>query len=183
MENSLLKAKEKKEKYFFTGKPCKYGHVDKRLSTNGTCFTCFKIKRPLENKKYRKTHKDRIAKYFKDYAKKYEKELKEYRDNRKERTKELQKLYRQRNPKRSSYDNSLRRARKKNATPPWADLKKIKEIYMNCPDGYVVDHIIPFKNHIVCGLHVENNLQYLTPLENGEKKNKFESIHLKSTLT
>jgi hypothetical protein len=69
--------------------------------------------------------------------------------------------------------SSQRRAIAKQATPKWANLDKIKEIYLLCPAGYHVDHIIPLNNEIVCGLHVENNLQYLLATENLEKSNKF----------
>ncbi len=68
---------------------------------------------------------------------------------------------------------AYRRARKLNATPAWADLDKIKEIYRNCPEGYEVDHIHPLQGKFICGLHVENNLQYLTVSENRSKGNKF----------
>ena len=54
-------------------------------------------------------------------------------------------------------------------TPPWADLDKIKEIYLNCPKGYEVDHIHPISKG---GLHVDYNLQYLTISENRSKNNK-----------
>lgn len=60
------------------------------------------------------------------------------------------------------------RARKYNATPVDADLKLIRKIYRQCPDGYEVDHIIALSEG---GLHHENNLQYLPALEN-RKKNK-----------
>ena len=67
----------------------------------------------------------------------------------------------------------LRQANKIKATPKWANLEKIKEIYLNCPSGYHVDHITPLTNKNVCGLHVESNLQYLTAKENMKKSNKF----------
>lgn len=70
------------------------------------------------------------------------------------------------------YYNSKRRAEIQQAIPPWADLDKIKETYKKCPKGYHVDHIYPLNNPIMCGLHVENNLQYLTAKDNLTKSNK-----------
>lgn len=54
-------------------------------------------------------------------------------------------------------------------TPPDADMAKIKEIYMNCPVGFEVDHIIPISKG---GQHHQDNLQYLTISENRSKGNK-----------
>lgn len=67
---------------------------------------------------------------------------------------------------------ALYRAQKIKATPKWANLDLIKEIYDNA-EGCHVDHIVPLNHPLVCGLHVEYNLQYLTPLENLQKGNKF----------
>ena len=58
--------------------------------------------------------------------------------------------------------------------PKWADMDKIREIYVNRPDGYHVDHIIPLRGKLVSGLHVENNLQYLPAQENMRKHNSYE---------
>ena len=72
------------------------------------------------------------------------------------------------------------RASKKNATPKWANLTKIKEFYetadslsMITGEWYEVDHIIPLQSNIVCGLHTESNLQILTQKENRIKSNKY----------
>ena len=91
----------------------------------------------------------------------------------KQKKSEYLKVYRKNNKRKLNFLNRLNQARKKQACPKWANLQKIKEIYVNCPEGYQVDHIIPITNKNVCGLHVENNLQYLTKLENMRKKNKF----------
>lgn len=68
--------------------------------------------------------------------------------------------------------NANRRARIEKAIPPWADLQAIQNIYNNCPEGYHVDHIYPLKGENSCGLHVENNLQYLPKADNLRKGNK-----------
>jgi hypothetical protein len=60
--------------------------------------------------------------------------------------------------------------------PKWADMDKIREIYVNRPEGYHVDHIIPLRGKTVSGLHVENNLQYLPSLENMKKHNTFKGL-------
>ena len=58
---------------------------------------------------------------------------------------------------------------------PWTNLEEISEFYSKCPIGYHVDHIIPLQNVNVSGLHVLDNLQYLTALENIQKSNKFDA--------
>ena len=58
------------------------------------------------------------------------------------------------------------RARLRNAVPEDADLKLIKHIYVNCPDGYHVDHIVALA---AGGLHHQDNLQYLEISENCRK--------------
>ena len=84
---------------------------------------------------------------------------------------ENQKNYYLRNHHMMAYKKALRRSRKKLATPIWADLDKIKEVYANCPDNMTVDHIIPITSPLVCGLHVSWNMQYLTRSENSRKGN------------
>jgi len=66
-----------------------------------------------------------------------------------------------------------RQGYKRERTPVWSDLKKIKDIKSKCPSGYHVDHIIPLMGSNVSGLHVPENLQYLTPRANLSKGNKF----------
>ena len=71
------------------------------------------------------------------------------------------------------YYAAKRKADKLDRTPLDTDMEAIKEFYKNCPKGYHVDHIVPLINKNVCGLHVEWNLQYLTPSANLSKSNKF----------
>jgi len=68
-------------------------------------------------------------------------------------------------------------ARRRTRKVSW-DQDGILEFYRSCPEGYVVDHIIPLNGKYITGLHVLSNLQYLTKKENQEKGNKFHSAPL-----
>lgn len=77
-------------------------------------------------------------------------------------------------PAKELHKNAIRKRRiSEHQTPSWANIEKIEEIYRNRPIGYHVDHIIPLNGDKVCGLHVENNLQYLISGDNLSKSNKF----------
>lgn len=67
---------------------------------------------------------------------------------------------------------ALRKAHMLKATPAWANLLLIEEIYNTCPEGFHVDHIVPLQGETVCGLHVEYNLRHLEASLNISKSNK-----------
>lgn len=55
------------------------------------------------------------------------------------------------------------------------DVFYIREFYdIAALRGLEVDHIIPIKHPLVCGLHVPENLQMLTRSQNAKKSNKFD---------
>lgn len=65
-----------------------------------------------------------------------------------------------------------RQAMKIKALPKWANLEAIKSIYKEAASlGMEVDHIVPLRHPLVCGLHVETNLQLLTIHQNRSKRN------------
>ena len=76
------------------------------------------------------------------------------------------------------------RAIKLQATPDWLtkdDFEKIEHFYIEARKlslqtgvQYHVDHIVPLRGDLICGLHVPWNLQILTARENRLKKNKYE---------
>lgn len=71
------------------------------------------------------------------------------------------------------FQSRMREIAERRQRPSWANIDKLREIYVNRPDGYHVDHIIPLRGKYVSGLHVENNLQYLPAKENMIKHNSY----------
>jgi len=129
------------------------------------------------NRLYRLNNKDKIKEINKLYRLNNKDKIKEinrlYRLNNKQKRKQTLILTRLNNPHTQRAVTAKYRASQLKATPKFANLKKIKEIYKNCPKGYHVDHIVPLQGKEVCGLHVEYNLQYLTKSENSSKSNRF----------
>jgi len=67
------------EKVYFTGKPCKHGHISPRLVV-GACLEC---KKQID-KNYKENNKEHIKEYHKQYSKKNyttENRRKKYREN------------------------------------------------------------------------------------------------------
>ena len=71
-----------------------------------------------------------------------------------------------------------RKSKKLRATPTWANKDAITRIYAEAMRQQEetgirkhVDHIVPLQSKIVCGLHVESNLQILDGAENESKRN------------
>ena len=97
-----------------------------------------------------------------------------------EHSRALARAYYSRNKEDFPARTAFRRARKKAATPCWADQLAIKAIYAEAirltkETGvkHHVDHIVPLKHELVCGLHCEANLRVITATENFSKNNRY----------
>lgn len=84
------------------------------------------------------------------------------------------------NPEKARAKTMARKARKLRATPVWADQRGIELWYtgsqimtkiMGRP--YHVDHIVPLRSKLVCGLHAHTNMQLLPGDENMSKSNRY----------
>ena len=86
-------------------------------------------------------------------------------------------LWRKQNPGYYRQYTALRTRMVKQAQPKWLselDFLVIAELYdLAAKRNLEVDHIIPIKHKLVCGLHVPQNLQLLSRSENARKSNKF----------
>jgi hypothetical protein len=132
--------------------------------------------RKVKAKIYRQNNKEFLKQishnYHKNNAKKISVKKKIYREKNKDKIRKVINAWYYANRDRYKSYKAKRRFLEKNAVPVFADLKKIREIYKHCPKGFHVDHIIPLNNKLVCGLHVEWNLQYLPAKDNLSKANK-----------
>lgn len=146
-------------KTFFTGEECLHGHVSERYVGNGGCREC-----------HRRSQKNWYQKNKEEYRSVYLCYQRRNREYYSEKGREWQ----SRNPKLRRLYSANYRARRTQATPPWADLDAIKSFYLNCPEGHEVDHIIPLDHPEISGLHVLSNLQYLTISENRSKGNRYQ---------
>lgn len=95
---------------------------------------------------------------------------KKYREANKVKVRKTEREWKENNKHKVRAYCSSRRKRVKQATPIWADLKDITKVYIKAQElGLVVDHVIPLRGKIVCGLHTSENLQLLTFNQNAAK--------------
>jgi len=140
------------------------------------CKSCTLANNKKWSSQNKEKHKELVKKWESENKDKRKKIYDRYRENHPEKVRKFTKVWRDNNKPLIAHHAAKRRADIKSATPKWVDDEELKYIYENCPVGYHVDHIIPLKNEIICGLHIPDNLQYLAAIDNHRKKNKFESI-------
>lgn len=152
------------EKVYIPPKPCRFGHRLRQVSTDN-CIECGREATKAYGKRNpdKKLLWDRIS-----------------NERNPEPRRRARVAWKKRNPDETAADtrqrSRLRKLDNPAATPPWADVKAIRAIYLEAVrrsrlEGilYVVDHIVPLKGLNVCGLHVENNLQIITKPANDQK--------------
>lgn len=187
LPKTRAEAKAAGAKYYFTGEPCKHGHIAIR-KTKGACVECLKVEWGQSN--------TARAAYFQQYNQSEEvKERKNawYLQNREQVIqaastrpahvkREYRNAWKEKNLLQIRADTKARRRKHRQATPPWLTRKQkseIRQLYQiaitmskTTGERYVVDHIIPLRSDEVCGLHVPWNLRVTTQEENLKKSNK-----------
>ena len=144
----------------FIGNPCKEGHTE-RFTGDSKCVAC-------ERARLRREYKDPVQRKRRDNN------SRTFVENNREHIRQYISTWQKENKELVAHYSNKVRAALLQRTPPWADLEAIKTFYLNCPPGYQVDHIIPLQGKYVSGLHVRENLQYLTKSGNCKKKNIYD---------
>ena len=163
-KNEHHEALTKGEMYYFTGKPCKNGHISFRYTSSKGCISCHSEK----NYAQVRTEKAKI------YANNYRKQNKEKIHN-------FRKEWLEKNPGKSIVYIAKRRSAKLLRTPKWLNsghFFEIESVYKYCDSlrkiglNYEVDHIVPLRGKFVSGLNVPWNLQVISMTDNRSKGNK-----------
>jgi hypothetical protein len=149
---SREEAKARGLKRYYTGKPCKHGHITERRVIGKKCRGCQLAFSASTSARWRKANPEHWKQYIKGWRQKY--------------------------PERVLAWRNRRRALETQAMPSWvrtADLwvfhKECKRLSKETGVKHHVDHIVPLRGEAVCGLHVPWNLRIIPAAENNSKKN------------
>lgn len=127
------------------------------------------------NREYHAERRDEINSRQREYKAANRHLAAQYRQDNKEAIALSRKAWCENNKHLLNAKAAKRRAALMQAIPSWADLDEIAKIYKTAKEqeGMHVDHIVPLQSDLVCGLHVEHNLQLLPHLENISKGNRY----------
>jgi 5-methylcytosine-specific restriction endonuclease McrA len=180
-------AKATGAKFYFTGEPCKYGHVALR-KTKGTCLECLKNEWREGNEKradyFRSYNQSDAGKKAKKayYARNKDSVIARAQARTDEEKRRYKLTHKINNPDMYKELVNVRRKRFRQATPKWLSAEQKMEIRLKYRLAielsketgirHAVDHIIPLMGEAVCGLHVPWNLTVITQEENLKKYNK-----------
>jgi len=165
-----------KETKYFTGIPCKYGHIEVRLAKNGFCCKCDSLRKI----KYYNLNKEHNNSKSKLWRIKNKEQVIAYNLQYRLKNSEYYSKWKQENKGLVNASTYKRRTAKLNRAPLWIDKDKIKEIYKlaqikSKETGFKwhVDLIIPLQGKLVSGLHVPENLRVIPGIENVKKANRY----------
>lgn len=135
-------------------------------------------------KQWRDENRDYVNQASKEWREQNPERLKEvckkwYRENQ-DKVKAARELWKERNPGVITALSAKRYATKTQSTPKWVDTKTVALYYelarmftLYFGEPFHVDHVVPLRSKLVCGLHWEGNLRVIEGSENLAKSNSF----------
>lgn len=97
----------------------------------------------------------------------------DYRRSRREHIKLSARAYVESNREKINAQTAKRRFAKMRAIPKWFESDKVQRVYLEAQKrGLDVDHVVPLRSEIVCGLHCWANLQLMPQDLNRSKCNR-----------
>ncbi len=164
--------------HYFTGKPCKHGHVEVRFVSSGECMECSRVraqrwstKNPDKIRTMRKASAARNADKVTERYNRWLAKNPEYHANYRQQNSDKRALYeaKRRSAKAAAMLGHLTEEQLEQIAAVYAEAKRLTE-----ETGVLhhVDHIIPLQGRDVSGLHVPWNLQVITGSDNSRKGNR-----------
>lgn len=160
----------------------------RKASNDGRSYTCLTCSR-LRSAEWKAANPGAFAAWYQSNKSRQPQRWAQWKDANKEHLKQSYKKWAQKNRDRVNARVMQRTLAKIQATPQWANHHSIRALYreaIRLTDAtgvkHEVDHIVPLRSQIVCGLHVEHNLQVLPWSENRSKGNRHQSYHANDAL-
>lgn len=173
--------------HYFTGVPCKHGHVAPR-KTKGACVECLradaKASLPARAEYFQAYNKSDagLAAKRRYYLANKDKVIARALTTPNEVKRQYRKAWKDANALGVKADNSNRKRRHRAATPVWlsrehkTEMRRIYQVAIELTklsgEKHVVGHIVPIRSPLVCGLHVPWNLAVVASHHNATKSNK-----------
>lgn len=168
---------------YFTGKPCKNGHLDERFVANYTCVTCSNAAFDKWYEKNPEKQAVHVKRWNAEHPEKRREIRKEWAANNPEKSAASSSKWKRQNLDKVAASRASRRSAEIRRTPKWLDaddLWLIGEAYALAAlrtkmlgTKWHVDHIVPLQGKLVSGLHVPWNLQVIPAAQNLRKGNRF----------
>lgn len=186
------------ERLYWTGKPCVNGHFAFRRTRNSHCIECDKIRfakvraatRQCAEKLARSRRWSResnarnrervLARQRAWYARNRDAILAKRAPLNAERCKSYYQSHREKLLADAAIRCRKRYQKLAHAVPSWVRAEVVASIYrsarkITASSGirHEVDHIVPLRSKLVCGLHCEDNLAVITKFANRDKSNRY----------